>query len=145
MGWTSGSANRGRRHVLLPVTMCVLLGACATGGVARNADRSVADVSADASADSAQVVVNNQSGERVTVYISQGSEAWRLGDIEPYSRRTLSLTSVERELVDRSAFLIARRPSGPPFRSESFAVTPDGGMPTWTIESYTPFSYVSFR
>lgn len=91
------------------------------------------------------VVVNNQSWDRVTVFIGQGGTEWRIGDVEPMTERTLPLGRMGATLEGRSAYFVARRLAGGVFRSETFPVSPGGGVPRWTIENYAAFSYVMFR
>jgi hypothetical protein len=145
MRGSSRSVGGGRLRIVLPVVMSALLGACASGGVGREAGQLVPEVAPEGGETPSHAMVNNQSGDRVTVYISQGAETWRLGEVEPYSRRTLPLGNAAMALTGRSVYFIARPLAGRPYRSETFGVSPDGGMPSWTIENYTAFSYVSLR
>jgi hypothetical protein len=141
----SGSVFRARLQVSLPVIMCAVLGACASSGVASHAESGVTeDLSAEASEVPTQVVVINQSGQRVTVFIVQGSVAFRLGEVEPYGHRALPLKSmIARALLDSPTYLIGRPLGGTPYRSEAFTMNLRSGNPSWTIESYTPFSHVA--
>src|SRR5258705_1783077 len=90
----SGSVYRRLSQVALPVIMCVLLGACASAGAARQVEPVAAPSATEKREMPTHVVVNNRSGDRVTVFISQGSGSWRLGSVEPSSRQVLSLKTV---------------------------------------------------
>jgi hypothetical protein len=144
MNWVSRTVRQARVHALMAMT-CGLLGACVSGGIGRHAKGSVVEDTDDTGGDGTYVIVKNQSGQRVTVFISQGTEIWRIGDVEAYSRSTLSLGVAGTALRDRPSFLIARRLAGSQLRSETFTVGADAGRPVWTIQSYAPSSYVSLR
>jgi hypothetical protein len=141
----SGSVGRDRRLVVLPVMLFALLGACASGGGGRHAEPGMASDAAEESEAPTHVVVNNNSWDQVTVYIAQGSATWRLGDVAPMTQRTLPLRNVGTSLVGRTAQFIGRRLAGAAMRSESFDVSRGMGIPTWTIENQSAFSYVLFR
>lgn len=142
----SGSVCRQGLHGVLPVIVSVLLGACASGGVGSRAEGSSAAESVAEPSDAlTQVMVANHSWERVTVYISQGAAMWRLGEVEAKSERVLPLRNLGRSLLGTSAFFVGRPLAGTAFRSESFAVNPRGGIPTWTIENHTAVSFVTLR
>jgi hypothetical protein len=139
----SGSTYRGRVHVAVLVIMCALLGACASGGARSLAEPAMANGTAETSDVCTHVVVNNLSGQRVTVYITQGSVAWRLGIVESYSRRALPLQIVAKAMLDIPTMLIGRPADGPPYRSEVFSMNAHNGIPVWTIESSPAYSHVA--
>jgi len=142
----SGSVYRRLSHGALPVMMCVLLGACASAGAARHVEPVAAPSATEKREVPTHVVVNNRSGDRVTVFISQGSGTWRLGEVEPYSRQALPLKTVATGLLcGTPAFFIGRPRMGAPYRSDVFAVNASDGIPTWTIGTSTAFSYASLR
>jgi hypothetical protein len=123
----------------------VLLGACASTGGGIHEERRVADDAFDPADAPTQVVVNNRSWERVAVYITQNTEVWHLGEVEPMTRRTLPLKNAGEYLLGRTASFVGRPVAGTALHSEAFSVTPGGGIPTWTIEQAAGLSSVSFR
>jgi hypothetical protein len=141
----SRNVHRDRLHVVLPLIAATLLGACASGGARDLAERSAPDRSAWASDAPTHVVVTNHSWERVTVYVSQGSAAWRLGEVEANTERSLPLGSFWTALQNGSVFFVGRPLAGTPFRSEAFTIGPRSGIPVWTIENYTAASFVLLR
>jgi hypothetical protein len=142
---SSSSVRLDRRLVVLPVMMLALLGACASGGVGTRAEQGVADDGAEQSEAPTHIVVNNRSWDQVTVYVSQGTAEWRLGEVAPMTQRTLPLRHLGASLLGRSAQFVGRRLAGASLRSESFDVSPGMGVPTWTIENHGAFSFVLFR
>jgi hypothetical protein len=145
MGRMSSGGHRERLHIVLPVIVCVMLGACASVGVRPHAaQREAASTDAPNGAPT-QVVVSNHSGERMTVYVSYGAAVWRLGDVEPAGDRIFPLGNVGRSLLDRTTFFIGRTLAGATLRSETFEVHPGEGNPTWTIEAHTAVSFVTLR
>jgi hypothetical protein len=121
----------------------LLLGACASGGA--RADQSVVDDAVEQGEAPTHVVVNNRSWDQVTVYISQGTATWRLGEVSAMTQRTLPLKHVGKWLLGRTAQFVGRRLAGASLRSESFDVNPGMGVPTWTIENHGAFSYLLFH
>jgi hypothetical protein len=142
---SSSGVRRDRRLVVLRVVMLGLLGACASGGAGIRAERSVADDAAERTDAPTHVVVNNRSWDQVTVYVSQGTAEWRLGEVAPMTQRTLPLKQVGASLLGRSAQFVGRRLAGASLHSESFDVSPGMGVPTWTIENHGAFSFVLFQ
>ena len=134
-----------RRLVSVPVLLLALLGACASSGGATRATQAVAEEAADPNDTPTSVVVDNRSWDQVTVYLTQGTAVWRLGDVAAMTQRTLPLRHVGIALVGRNVQFIARRLAGPSFRSESFGMSAGMGIPTWTIANQSAFSYVLFR
>ena len=134
-----------RRLVSLPVLLLALLGACVSSGGGARTGQVVADEAADPNDTPASVVVDNRSWDQVTVYLTQGTAVWRLGDVAAMTQRTLPLRHVGGALVGRNVQFIARRLSGPSFRSESFSMSAGMGIPMWTIANQSAFSYVLFR
>jgi hypothetical protein len=136
---------RKRFSFVLPVIMSALMAACASGGAGRHSELSAVDGGAETSDGPTHVVVSNQSWQRVTVYITQGSMLWRLGDVEARSDRTLPLKNFGRSLMGSTSYFVARPLAGTPFRSEGFEMSPRGGVPIWTIENHTATSFVTIR
>jgi hypothetical protein len=136
---------RERFSVVLSVILLVVMGACASGGAGRRSEPSAVDDGAETSFGPTHVVVSNQSWQRVTVYITQGSMLWRLGDVEARSDATLPLKNVGRSLIGSTTYFVARPLAGTPFRSEGFEIGARGGVPIWTIENHTATSFVTIR
>lgn len=90
------------------------------------------------------VVVENNSWDRVTVYISRGDQLWRLGDVGALSHASFPMQRLGFFADGRSTFLVARPLAGQQFRSEQF-MFPSGGIATWTIENQSGLSHVSVR
>ena len=90
------------------------------------------------------VVVENNSWDRVTVYISRGDQLWRLGDVGALSHAEFPMQRLGFFADGRSTFLVARPLAGQQFRSEQF-MFPTGGIATWTIENQSGLSHVSVR
>jgi hypothetical protein len=141
----SRSVRRHRLHVALPLVAAALLGGCASGGTRHLAEQTAPGGSAGSSDAPTHVVVANHSWERVTVYISQGSAVWRLGEVEANTERRLPLGSFSTALQNGNVFFVGRPLAGVPFRSEAFTADLRGGVPVWTIENYTASSFVIFR
>jgi hypothetical protein len=106
---------RERFSVVLSVILLMVMGACASGGAGRRSEPSAVDDGAETSFGPTHVVVSNQSWQRVTVYITQGSMLWRLGDVEARSDATLPLKNVGRSLI--AAPRISSRARSPARRS----------------------------
>ena len=90
------------------------------------------------------VIIENNSWDRVTVYISRGDELWRLGDVGALSKTEFPMNRLGFFADGRSTFLVARPLAGQQFRSEQF-MFPTGGIATWTIENQSGLSHVSVR
>ena len=90
------------------------------------------------------VVVENNSWDRVTVYISRGDQLWRLGDVGALTRTEFPVQRLGFFADGRSTFIVARPLAGQQFRSEQF-MFPTGGVAVWTIENQTGLSHVSVR
>lgn len=133
------------RLAMLPAILLMPLGACASGGVGSPAEPRAAEVAPSRSDAPTRIVVDNRSWDQVTVFIVVGSAQLRLGDVEPMTRRSLALKGAQSVLGHGSAYFVGRRLAGSVFRSESFDVNPEGGTPSWTIDSHAPFSYVLIR
>ena len=128
-----------RRHL---TTFTVALGmaaamACASSGSvgARAAQSAVAPSS---------IVVENNSWDRVTVYVSRGDQLWRLGDVGALGRTEFPIQRFGFLADGRSTFLVAHPLAGRSFRSEQF-MFPSGGVAVWTIENQSGLSHVSLR
>jgi hypothetical protein len=140
MGTVSSASLRAKvcRHFFL-VTMSagtMMLGACASSGAVGHA--------AAASEGAAGLVVENNSWNRVTVYISRGGQLWRLGEVNALEKLQVPPTRIGFVTDGRSTFLVAYPLAGDAFRSEPFSF-PMGGMAVWTIENQSGLSHVSLR
>ena len=140
MGTLSSARLRARvcRHIYLVALSAgtVMLGACASSGAVGRA--------AAASEGSAGLVVENNSWNRVTVYISRGGQLWRLGEVNALEKLRVSPNRIGFVADGRSTFLVAYPLAGDSFRSEPFSF-PMGGMAVWTIENQSGLSHVSLR
>ena len=110
--------------------------ACASGGVGTRAAQYGSSPSA--------VVIENNSWDRVTVYISRGDQLWRLGDVGALARTEFPVQRLGFLSDGRSTFLVAHPLAGQSFRSEQF-MFPSGGVAVWTIENQSGLSHVSVR
>jgi hypothetical protein len=90
------------------------------------------------------VVIENNSWDRVTVYISRGEQLWRLGDVGALARTEFPIQRLGFLADGRSTFLVAHPLAGQSFRSEQF-MFPSGGIAVWTIENQAGLSHVSVR
>src|SRR5438105_797027 len=113
------------------------MSACASGGGVGVRARQF-----DASPTS--VVIENNSWDRVTVYISRGDQLWRLGDVGALARTEFPIQRLGFIADGRSTFLVAHPLAGQSFRSEQF-MFPSGGIAVWTIENQSGLSHVSVR
>ena len=113
------------------------MSACASaGGVGTRA--------AQYDASPTSVVIENNSWDRVTVYISRGDQLWRLGDVGALARTEFPIQRLGFIADGRSTFLVAHPLAGQSFRSEQF-MFPSGGVAVWTIENQSGLSHVSVR
>lgn len=112
------------------------MSACASGGVGTRAQQY------DASPSS--VVIENNSWDRVTVYISRGDQLWRLGDVGALGKTEFPVQKLGFIADGRSTYLVAHPLAGESFRSEQF-MFPNGGVAVWTIENQSGLSHVSVR
>jgi hypothetical protein len=112
------------------------MSACASGGVGTRAAQFGSSPSA--------VVIENNSWDRVTVYISRGDQLWRLGDVGALGRTEFPVQRLGFLADGRSTFLVAHPLAGQSFRSEQF-MFPTGGVAVWTIENQSGLSHVSVR
>jgi hypothetical protein len=112
------------------------LSACASAGVGSRAQAYSMSPSA--------VVIENNSWDRVTVYISRGDQLWRLGDVGALTRMEFPISRLGFIADGRSTFLVAHPLAGHSFKSEQF-MFPTGGIAVWTIENQSGLSHVSVR
>jgi hypothetical protein len=112
------------------------LTACASSGVGTRAAQFDSSPSA--------VVIENNSWDRVTVYISRGDQLWRLGDVGALARIEFPVQRLGFIADGRSTYLVAHPLAGQSFRSEQF-MFPSGGVAVWTIENQSGLSHVSVR
>jgi hypothetical protein len=126
------------RHLVIASVMAgaSTMAACASsGGVGLRAQQMEAPTG---------VVIENNSWDRVTVYISRGDQLWRLGDVGALSHAQFPMQRLGFLADGRTTFLVARPLAGQQFRSEQF-MFPSGGIATWTIENQSGLSHVSVR
>ena len=90
------------------------------------------------------VVIENNSWDRVTVYISRGDQLWRLGDVGALGKTEFPIQKLGFFADGRSTYLVAHPLAGSSFRSEQF-MFPSGGVAVWTIENQSGLSHVSVR
>lgn len=135
---------RGCISLVAPLIVSALLAACASGGASAHPEPAAVDNEAETNDGPNHVVVSNQSWNRVTVYISQGSAVWRLGDVEAKSDRSLSLKNLGKSLFG-TVYFVGRPLAGTPFRSEAFEMNPRSGVPIWTIDNHAATSFVTIR
>ena len=90
------------------------------------------------------VVIENNSWDRVTVYISRGDQLWRLGDVGALAHTEFPIQRLGFFADGRSTYLVAHPLAGQSFRSEQF-MFPSGGVAVWTIENQAGLSHVSVR
>ena len=90
------------------------------------------------------IVVENNSWDRVTVYVSRGDQLWRLGDVSALAHTEFPVQRLGFLADGRSTFLVAHPLAGRSFRSEQF-MFPSGGVAVWTIENQSGLSHVSVR
>ena len=131
-------AQLGRHLVAASIIVgAASMSACASsGGVGARAQQY------DASPTS--VVIENNSWDRVTVYISRGDQLWRLGDVGALARTEFPIQRLGFIADGRSTYLVAHPLAGQQFRSEQF-MFPSGGVAVWTIENQSGLSHVSVR
>ena len=128
----------GRLLVLVALALGVVgASACASGG-------GVGYRAAAATSSPSSVVIENNSWDRVTVYISRGDQLWRLGDVGALSRTEFPISRFGFMADGRSSFLVAHPLAGQSFRSEQF-MFPAGGIAVWTIENQSGLSHISVR
>ena len=111
--------------------------ACASGG-------GVGMRAAQSANSPASIVVENNSWDRVTVYVSRGDQLWRLGDVGALGRTEFPIQRFGFLADGRSTYLVAHPLAGRSFRSEQF-MFPSGGIAVWTIENQNGLSHVSVR
>jgi hypothetical protein len=125
----------GRRWLVLVVgawTLC----ACATSGNVGSR------MNAEAWGGGA-IVVENNSWDRVTVYLSREGNPRRIGEVNALSNGTFPVRNIAILPDGRDAMLVARPLAGTPFRSDKFSF--NGGTVVWTIENQTSLSHLSLR
>jgi hypothetical protein len=127
------------RHVVIASLLAgaSMMAACASAGVGARAQQWE-----EAAATS--IVIENNSWDRVTVYISRGEQLWRLGDVGALSHAEFPMQRFGFLADGRTTYLVARPLAGQQFRSEQF-IFPSGGVATWTIENQAALSHVSVR
>ena len=131
-------ARLGRQLVAVAVIVSAAgtMSACASGGVGTRAQQMGNSPTA--------VVIENNSWDRVTVYISRGDQLWRLGDVGALARTEFPVQRLGFIADGRSTYLVAHPLAGQSFRSEQF-MFPSGGVAVWTIENQSGLSHVSVR
>jgi hypothetical protein len=130
-------AQLSRQFVVVAIVVSAAgMSACASGGVGVRAQQYEASPSS--------VVIENNSWDRVTVYISRGDQLWRLGDVGALARTEFPIQKLGFIADGRSTYLVAHPLAGQSFRSEQF-MFPSGGVAVWTIENQSGLSHVSVR
>lgn len=136
-----------RRH-LRPATRVCAMGAVGlalslslTGCASRG---SVGQRAAAANRPTASLLIQNNSWDRVTVYISRGGQLWRLGDVSSMAQLRVPAESAGLYADGRTTYLVAHPLAGQAFRSEPFTFPIDGEA-VWTIENQASLSHVSIR
>lgn len=132
-----GATRRTHLTALMVALATAGLLACASTG-------SVGARAAESAMGSASIVVENNSWDRVTVYVSRGDQLWRLGDVGALGRTEFPIQRFGFLADGRSTFLVAHPLAGRSFRSEQF-MFPSGGVAVWTIENQSGLSHVSLR
>jgi len=138
MTWTTVRSTRPRAVVGRRVRlMAILIGAgaltaCASAG-------GVGSRAAVAAREPTSIVIENNSWDRVTVYISRGDQLWRLGDVSALARTEFPVHRMGFLADGRSTFLAGRS-----FRSDQFMLI-SGTVAVWTIENQSGLSHVSVR
>jgi hypothetical protein len=128
------------RHCgILALTVSIAaMSACASGGNVGARAAAMGDMGLGA------VVVQNNSWDRMTIYISRNGQLWRLGDVEALARGDFPMSDAGFFSEGHNTYLVARPLAGRSFQSETF-LFPSGGVATWTIENQTGLSHVSVR
>lgn len=143
MTWTTVRSTRPRAVVGRRVRlMAILIGAgaltaCASAG-------GVGSRAAVAAREPTSIVIENNSWDRVTVYISRGDQLWRLGDVSALARTEFPVHRMGFLADGRSTFLVAHPLAGRSFRSDQFMLI-SGTVAVWTIENQSGLSHVSVR
>ena len=126
-----------RQLAVLAIVVGAGITGCASSG-------SVGARAAAAAVSPSAVVVENNSWDRVTVYISRGDQLWRLGDVGALGRTEFPMHRLGFLADGRGTFLVAHPLAGRSFRSEQF-MFPTGGVAVWTIENQAGLSHISMR
>ena len=113
------------------------MSACASSGIGAKAQQFN-------TASASSVVIENNSWDRVTVYITRGDQLWRLGDVGALAKTEFPVTRLGFIADGRSTYLVAHPLAGQSFQSEQF-MFPSGGVAIWTIENQSGLSHVSVR
>lgn len=131
-------ATLGRHMVVAAFALgSMITGACASGG-------GVGYRAAAAAGESSAIVIENNSWDRVTVYVSRSGQLWRLGDVAALGKSKFSAKTIGFVADGRSTYLVAHPLAGQSYRSEAF-MFPSGGVAVWTIENQSGLSHVSIR
>jgi hypothetical protein len=127
------------RHLVAASMMvgAATMSACASGG-------GVGTRAVQYGMSPSSVVIENNSWDRVTVYISRGDQLWRLGDVGALGKMEFPIQRLGFIADGRSTFLVAHPLAGQSFKSEQF-MFPSGGVAVWTIENQSGLSHVSVR
>lgn len=131
-------ATLGRRVASVMLVAGALgAGACATGG-------GVGYRAAAADGASSAILIENNSWDPVTVYVSRSGQLWRLGDVPALGKIRFSAQRIGFVADGGTTYLVARPLAGRTYRSEPF-MFPRGGVAVWTIENQTGLSHISVR
>src|SRR4051812_43152828 len=100
--------SRIHRFVIMSALSLAPLAACASAGGGHHADADLSVGAPEYDAAPANIVVKNNSWDRVTVYLVDGETQWRLGDVEASTQRTLTLNGRGSTLMGHSPHLVGR-------------------------------------
>lgn len=131
-------ARFGRQFCVMALAASTsLVGACASSG-------SVGQRAAEANGGPTGLVVENNSWNRVTVYLSRSGQLWRIGDVNALDKAAFPMKSLGMLTDGRNTYLVAHPIAGQSFRSETF-LFPNGSTAVWTIENQPGLSHVVVR
>ncbi len=135
--------GRVRVHVVLAVALSVVAG-CATASHGWDLDSRYADAGAGSVASTVRhVLVQNNSWNRITVYIrSEAGALVRLGDVESMNREVFPVKEISDD--GNVTTFVAHPLAGQSFTSEQF-MFPTGTTAVWTVENHTALSSVKVR
>lgn len=90
------------------------------------------------------LIVQNNNWNNMTVYVVQGGERRRVGDVNGFSVAVFPANRLGSFGGPGGTFLVARPLAGRAFRSEPLVFTP-GRTLIWTIENQPAYSHLSVR
>lgn len=134
----------GRLRAAISKRLCIValvsgiatLGGCATsGGMAERRAPSL---------EPGALIVQNNNWNNMTVYVAQGGDFRRIGEVNGFSTAVFPPTRLGSFGGPGGTFLIARPLAGRAFRSEPLVFSP-GRTVIWTIENQPLHSHLSVR